>query len=404
MKIAIFAEHLEDEALEQFNEAMSLECNVQGALMPDAHTGYTLPIGAVIKSRETVFPAYVGYDIGCGMCAVQVFVDKSKLDLEKLKNDIIEKIPVGFNRHKERKLVPWDHDASDVTLEVLDSIGVYQIGTLGGGNHFIEIGESEPGSIWIIIHSGSRGFGHKVAERYMKLASQQHIYVEKLEEKFLSKNKDLFKHNPDRYNENLRRFIENEKLKASKNIEGHFGLDINSEIGKQYLIDMGLCLEFALQNRLNMVSEILTSIFKQVGVVSRGEIINRNHNHAEVKYEDDGVYVIHRKGATHAEKEMAGVIPGNMRDGSFIVRGLGNEDSLCSSSHGAGRVLSRKKAKETIDISKFHKEMEGIVSNHNDDTIDEAPDAYKNIFEVMDLQKDLVTVEAHVKPILNIKG
>jgi len=131
------------------------------------------------------------------------------------------------------------------------------------------------------------------------------------------------------------------------------------------------------------------------------KFINRNHNHAELKSNGD---VIHRKGATHAEKGMLGVIPGNMRDGSFIVKGLGNPDSLSSSSHGAGRVLSRKKAKEQCSYEELEKLGETIINNHTKETIDEVPSAYKSIFEVMDNQKDLVEIVAHVKPILNIKG
>ena len=183
--------------------------------------------------------------------------------------------------------------------------------------------------------------------------------------------------------------------------EGNYSLDINSDIGKSYINDQNIALDYALANRETMVNAIILDIQNQLDKpISILQLINRNHNHAELKDE----HIIHRKGATHAEKGMLGVIPGNMKDGCFIVEGLGNHDSMCSSSHGAGRVLSRKKAKAQLSLDKFHTEMQGIITNHGDDTLDEAPDAYKNIFEVMNAQKDLVKTIAHITPILNIKG
>jgi len=214
--------------------------------------------------------------------------------------------------------------------------------------------------VWIIIHSGSRGVGHGCAEHYMKLASPN-----------------------------------------GKASEGFYGFDVNSKDGKNYINDMNWCLEFALQNRNLMIYDTLAII---EGICTGGigmTFINRNHNHAETK---DGRNWIHRKGATHAEYGMLGVIPGNMRDGSFIVRGLGNHDSLCSSSHGAGRVMGRGKAKKVLDEEMFKTTMEGIVANVDQSTLDESPMAYKDIFDVMDAQSELVDIIAHIKPILNVKG
>ena len=408
-KTKIYAEVLEQSALDQFNEAMSLECNIQGALMPDAHTGYTLPIGAVIKSDLMVFPSYVGYDIGCGMCAIKVNVHKEELDLIQLKKDILKAVPIGFNRHKQPHAVPeFKHENTESLIENLSKVGTLQIGTLGGGNHFIELGEADfdpeidpSGEIWIVIHSGSRGLGHKTADRYMKLAAAESIDLAEVEHEFFMCNEKLFMHNKPRYDSNLENHIEKTRVALAKNIEGHYGFDIRTELGRSYLADMNYCLDYALANRKAMIDRILEAIFKQTGTRSCGELINRNHNHAEV---DKNGHVIHRKGATHAEKGMMGVIPGNMLDGSFIVKGLGNEDSMQSSSHGAGRVLSRKKAKETLSVETFNSDMKNVVTNHSADTVDEAPQAYKNIFEVMKLQKDLVEVVDRCRPFLNIKG
>jgi tRNA-splicing ligase RtcB len=399
----IYAEVLEDEALEQFNKAMNIPYNAQGALMPDAHTGYTLPIGSVIKSKGRVFPAYVGYDIGCGMCAVKLNITKDDIDLVRLKEHILKTIPVGFNRQKEPSKLNQDTSrVSNFLVSLIKPTAEYQIGTLGGGNHFIEIGESENDKkLWIVVHSGSRGLGHKVASHYMEAAAINSIDEHTLETEFRESHKNLFDNNSEAYKKSFEKYLEKHKVKTAKHSEGHYSFDINSEHGKQYLADMNFCLNYALDNRKTMIARIYEGIFNQkVCKMDMENFINRNHNHAELK--DD--FVIHRKGATHAENGMLGVIPANMRDGSFIVRGLGNSESLFSSSHGAGRVLSRKQAKKTLDKEEFRREMAKITTNHTDETIDESPLAYKNINEVMALQKDLVEVIDRVRPILNIKG
>jgi len=200
--------------------------------------------------------------------------------------------------------------------------------------------------------------------------------------------------------------------------EGHYALDVDSPEGQDYINDLAFGLRFALDNRRTMIARIGQAIHRHASdgnasVMDYNLLINRNHNHAEAKtlaYINDfgdevvGQCWIHRKGATHAEEGMLGVIPGNMRDGSFIVRGKGNPDSLCSSSHGAGRVLSRSKAKEVLNMDDFKATMTGIQAKVVNGTLDESPFAYKNIFEVMDMQTDLVDVLYHVKPIINIKG
>lgn len=403
--IKIFSNTIEDEAIRQFNEAMNLDCNVQGALMPDAHAGYTLPIGAVIKSNGYVFPSYVGYDIGCGMCAVNIDIAKDDINLEQLKKHIIDNIPLGSNKHKEKQNINISKDSyniSDFAKYRIEDTGIYQIGTLGGGNHFIEVGESENNkSIWIVIHSGSRGLGYKIADYYMSLATQDSVNIEKLEKEFII-GKEIFKNvNPDGYKKAFKIFVEKQWNDATKNKEGHFGFKLDSELAKVYIEDMNYCLDFALENRRTMIDTIINGIEAQLNKkVNELLFINRNHNHAEIKES----FVIHRKGATHAENGMFGVIPANMKDGSFIVKGKGNNESMCSSSHGAGRVLSRKKAKESLNINEFYETMKNIITNHTDDTLDESPKAYKNIFEVMELQKDLVEVIDRSIPILNIKG
>ncbi len=397
----IYAEVLEDLALEQFNDAMSLDCVTRGALMPDAHAGYSLPIGSVVETDGMIFPSWVGYDIGCGMCAVKTSFNKSDVisNGDKIFKKILEYVPVGFSKQSSHIAMPLLRENLTIRgQEAFDKRdGVRNLGTLGGGNHFIEIGYDENDNVWIVIHSGSRGVGHGIAETYMKLASaNSDIFGEDFDER----NKDFKLHNSEKYEVARQKYIDKMVSKA-KAKEGHYGFVIDSDLGRDYLNDLNWSLNFALENRLQMISQVALAIsFFCEGEIDSANLINRNHNHAEVK---DGM-VIHRKGATHAEDGMMGVIPGNMRDGSFIVRGKGNEDSLCSSSHGAGRVMSRKKAKNTIDLDEFVDTMGDIVGTIDAKRLDEAPDAYKNIFDVMDAQKDLVDVVAYVKPLINVKG
>ncbi len=414
----IYAEIVEDTALEQFENCLDMEGCVQGALMADCHTGYVAPIGSVLKFEGKISPALVGYDIGCGVISAELNIKAEDLDLEKLKASILRSVPIGFNRHKDPQVyVIEDSIISPMALKHMMSTGLYQLGTLGGGNHFIELGTSDvTGNLHIIIHSGSRGFGHKIATYYMKEAAVQSINQSIYEDEFESvpKNIEWKKHllntkaSPE--NDKMQDIYEKAKNSfASKKVksvlgpkfEGNYSLDINTPLGQAYMNDQNIALDYALANREHMINAIILDIQNQLNKpITILKLINRNHNHAELK---DG-YIIHRKGATHAEKGMLGVIPGNMKDGCFIVEGLGNPDSMSSSSHGAGRVLSRKKAKAQLSLDKFHQEMNGIITNHTDDTLDEAPDAYKNIFEVMNAQKDLVKTIAHITPVLNIKG
>jgi len=365
-------EDIDPKAFDQFYKAMELDCVVRGALMADAHLGYALPIGGVVATKDVIFPSWVGYDIGCGMCAVKTDFSLKELDLdgEAIHASIHDHVPVGF-RHNRRP-VTWREFATQPRTDMLEKMffskgGLKQLGTLGGGNHFIEIGYDEEASVWIIVHSGSRNVGHSVATHYMKEASFLHTGVRKAR-------------------------------------EGHFGfmaVSNDDNLFNDYIKDLKFCEAFALENRKIIIDRVLDALHcsGHPGDIE-GEIINRNHNHVEFR---DGL-IIHRKGATHADKGMLGVIPGNMRDGSFIVRGRGNADALWSSSHGAGRVLGRKQAKETLDFADFQEAMTGLTASVVEANIDESPMAYKDIYAVMEHQKDLVDIVSHVMPIINVKG
>jgi tRNA-splicing ligase RtcB len=425
-KTKIYSDTIEQAALNQFDAAMALPCVIQGALMPDSHKGYSLPIGAVVKTRDRVFPGFVGYDIGCGVASIELAIHHTAVDLVKLREHILKTIPIGFNSHTSTKSSDLDFTGTSQLLQDLYSTkGVKQLGTLGGGNHFIEVGYLESnGNIAIVIHSGSRGFGHGVAAHYMReaasLSAESGWKTKRFEAgaDFEASNSQWFEHATsytnfdDRatalasYNTALDRYIAAQKSQYMKqhDIEGLHSFDIDSDLGKQYMIDQNFCLNYAVANRKAMLRAVTAGVLENIAPDDDIRIkrsINRNHNHAEQL--PDGT-IIHRKGATHAEKGMYGVVPGNMRDGSFIVKGKGNPDSMCSSSHGAGRVLSRTKARATLSLDEFRAETAKLVTNHTDDMLDEAPNAYKNIFEVMELQSDLVDVIDRVVPILNIKG
>jgi tRNA-splicing ligase RtcB len=302
-------------------------------------------------------------DIGCGMCAIPLTTDAAKLRAEavRIKGNIRRDVPIGFSHNREETV--WEAGRklarTNVVQALIDDGCFKQIGSLGGGNHFIEIGIDAANQPWIIIHSGSRNVGKRVADHYVAVAHPE------------GKVKD-----------------------------GHDGLRVDSPEGQDYLTDMAFALEFALANRYEIVRRVANVITRYAGGEAIWDrLINRNHNHAEEK---DGLWV-HRKGATHAEQGMFGVIPGNMRDGAFIVKGRGNPNSLWSSSHGAGRILARGAAKRTLNLDDFKKSMEGIVADVCEATLDESPDAYKPIFDVMAAQSDLVEIVAHVRPVINVK-
>ncbi len=404
-QINIFADDVEKEAVNQFYQAMTLPCNVAGALMPDVHTGYTLPIGSVIKSKGKVFPSYVGYDIGCGVGSIKIDLLSKELDkkaLETIQDEILKQIPVGINRHAIAQ--KWENykNGTNIAKDAFLNGGCKQLGTLGGGNHFLEVGKDEDNYIWITVHSGSRGFGYKIAEKYMELSAIENTEEERYAKEFEEKNK-WRKYNPEKWEEAKKQFIYRRvRARLKTNLEGHYGLYINSTLGQNYIKDMNIALDFALENRKIMLQKAKMAIEKVLNTkIKELLFVNRNHNHAELI---DNEYIIHRKGATHADKNLLGVIPGNMRDGCFIVKGKGYAPALNSSSHGAGRVLSRKKAKDTLNYSNLKNEMSAIVNNITEATLDEAPEAYKNIFEVMDAQKEMVDILYHIRPILNIKG
>lgn len=379
----IYAEYLESGAIEQFVSTMAQDFVVKGALMPDAHAGYVMPVGGVVAAKDVLVPAYVGYDNGCGVCGVCTSFDADAVrhHAHEIFDRIYATIPVGFAHHSKPQ--PWklgeQLDKSPYLEGLIKERGLCDLHTVGGGNHFLEVGFDENNQVWIAVHSGSRGLGHTMAKHYMTLAASNYLA---------------------------------DKAKSG-NIEGHFPLDVHDAVGRAYAIDLAYALEFALENRRGIIrkaAEIIRDVLG-AGDVIGDSLVNRNHNHAELRMfpcANGGLepLYVHRKGATHAERGMRGIVPGSMRDGFFIVEGKGNPDSIYSSSHGAGRVMSRSQAKKRLDMDTFKAEMaaRGIVARIEEATLDESAGAYKSIFDVMAQQQDLVEVVHHVKPIINIKG
>ncbi len=414
----VYAELLEGEAQKQFYNVLNQPYVTYGALMPDAHTGYTMPIGGVCATKDMVVPQFVGFDIGCGMCAYKTEYTRAQVEthVDQIYDLIVERVPLGFNRHKNHQSLKIDLPMSDFAEHILNTIGLKQVGTLGGGNHFIEIGYGADERVWIVIHSGSRGFGHKIASHYMLQSYiakyPQEGRLKAVIDDFEERNRLFKERNPEGYKKALKKFSSKQKLDISKKydldkIKEILPLGVESDMGRDYIKDQNFALEYALENRKRMI-ETIHNILNEVldgefvfDYTDENHFINRNHNHAE--YNTKRKEWIHRKGATQAENGMRGVIPGNMRDGSFVVIGRGADESLSSSSHGAGRVMSRKKATKEVNLEEFKASMDGIKGTVDANTIDESPFAYKDIFEVMRLQEDLVDVVEHIKVLINIK-
>lgn len=392
--LKIFTENIEPKALEQIytlvkHPAFS-DCKVR--IMPDVHAGAGCVIGFTADLGEKVIPDIVGVDIGCGMLTVSL--GKIDIDFAKLDEAIRKRVPSGKNVHDGR-IVRFD-ELQDLYCyrELKDTKRLERsIGTLGGGNHFIEIDADAEGNKYLIIHSGSRNLGKQVAEHYQKLA----IEIMQGKDKLFEMQEKLI---ADYKAQGKRKEIEN----AIKELHRKFNpnpLGIPKELcyltGKyreHYLHDMQICQKFAVKNREEMEKAILDEMKWQS--IDSFETI---HNYIEF-----GSNMV-RKGAISAKNGERLLIPLNMRDGCIIGIGKGNADWNYSAPHGAGRIMSRSKAKETVSLDEYEKSMSGIYTTSvNPSTIDESPMAYKPMDEIIDNIKDTVEIEKIIKPIYNFKA
>ncbi|HEB69383.1 MAG TPA: RtcB family protein [Desulfobulbus sp.] len=380
--IKLWLKDIDQGAMEQARNIANLPfVHSHIAIMPDAHQGYGMPIGGVMATEGVVIPNAVGVDIGCGMCALQTSLQS--LDgaaLRAILTRIRKTIPLGFKHRKkaqDHRLMPRPENG--VSIEDLQVVsreytnGLKQLGTLGGGNHFIEIQQGSDGHIWIMIHSGSRNLGYTVARFYNKLAA-------KMGSRFSSK--------------------------IPKKWQLDF-LPIDSAEGRAYLQEMAFCVDFAYANRKLMMERVKEALQEVATAVQFGEFINIAHNYAALETHFHKELLVHRKGATSAKEGEVGIIPGSQGTPSYLVRGKGNIESFTSCSHGAGRKMGRKQARRSLDLHQEQKRLEdqGIlhaVRSRRD--LDEAAGAYKDIDQVIENQLDLVEVLVTLKPLAVIKG
>lgn len=348
------------------------------ALMPDAHVGFGMPIGGVLAVKDVIIPNAVGVDIGCGMCAVKTnsnFVsrDNLKMILEIVRNEI----PVGFKHQKNRQNP--DYMPQDNGILGIDSVSarqyesaLKQVGTLGGGNHFIELQRGDDGFIYIMIHSGSRNIGKQVADHYNRLAGS-----------LREKRNDI-----------------------PKNWQLDY-LELDSEEGRKYILEMEYCVAFALANRKLMMERAKEAFADVTGYDEFAEMINIPHNYAAEETHFGEKVWVHRKGATRALQGEIGIIPGSQGTKSYIVEGKGNPESFNSCSHGAGRKMGRHEAQKKLSVEKETKMLDDIGVIHSirsEKDLDEAPSAYKDIQTVMNNQTDLVDILVELQPLAVVKG
>jgi tRNA-splicing ligase RtcB len=373
--IKLWANNLEEGALQQARDLANLDIAFGHiAIMPDSHLGYGMPIGGILATKDAIIPNAVGVDIGCGMCSLRTDLKDIQLeDLKQIVGKVRENVPVGFKHNNEKQDREWmpslGNDLPIVSQEY--EKGRYQVGTLGGGNHFIEIQKGSDGYIWIMVHSGSRNIGYTVANHYHKKAIQE------------------TKKRGDNVPKDLSYFVR------------------GTEDYDNYFKEMNYCIEFALKNRKLMMERVKNAFEKVLVSVEFSNFINKPHNFAAWETHYGQKLMVHRKGATRAEKGEWGMIPGSQGTSSYLVLGKGNPKSFNSCSHGAGRVMSRAQARKTLDLKKevaTLKNMGVLHALRHKKDLDEAPGSYKDIEEVMALQKDLVDIQVELTPLAVIKG
>ncbi len=351
------------------------------AFMPDVHGGKGMPIGGVLATKGVVIPNAVGVDIGCGMCAVKTSLKVADIPSEVLRKQILrgirKQIPLGFDHHKEAQdeaFMPQGFDIDKMTIVKRQYASAKkQVGTLGGGNHFLELQKDTEGTLWVMIHSGSRNLGAQVGSYY--------------NEKAKVLNKRWFSDvDPD--------------------IDMAF-LPMQTAEAHAYWDEMNYCIDFALCNRRLMMERICQTIGDVYPDVEYEPMFNIAHNYAVWENHFDEKCIVHRKGATRARMGEIGIIPGSQGTKSYIVEGLGNVDSFQSCSHGAGRAMSRTEAVRILsleaEVAKL--EAQGIVhAIRGQKDLEEAAGAYKDIDEVMANQTDLVKIVTELSPVAVIKG
>lgn len=390
--IKSWCEEVEPQALKQaYNLANHPAIAHHVALMPDCHVGYGMPIGGVIAVKDALIPNAVGVDIGCGMVAVETDLPAERFLEMPERRAFMERVkartPVGEGRsHGSRQ--EWagfeqfcdEHPAAAAKWP--SALDRANLGSLGGGNHFIELQVSDEGFVWLMIHSGSRNLGQRVASLYHAEAK--------------------------RVNEQYRVSLPDPDLAF---------LPSDSQSGQDYLRDMTFALAYALENRRRMMAVCKETLLDQVGPVAFAREVNIHHNYAALESHFGRNVFVHRKGATRAREGEIGIIPGSMGTPSYIVRGLGNAESFMSCSHGAGRAMGRSEACRQLTEDACNRAMAGIAfdrwgrakskwNKKRGASVDlsEAPQAYKDIESVIEAERDLVETVVKLRPLAVVKG
>ncbi|WP_101948586.1 RtcB family protein [Mycobacterium sp. 3519A] len=386
VNVVNFASEIDQGTVEQAAQTAALPfVYPHVALMPDAHVGKGAAVGTVIPTLGAVIPAAVGVDIGCGMIAARTrftAADIAGKDTARLRRSLESAIPLSAgNYNKSLKRYPF----TAARIEHLDALARdgdvdlshspkwrHQLGTLGGGNHFIELCVDEDDAVWMFLHSGSRGVGNKIATRHINVAKQQ------------CRDKGVALPNADLA------YLE----------EGTAEFD-------SYIAELRWAQAFALANREEMMDRFRQAFAHWMQVDAddvETERINTHHNYTTPERHGDKEVWVTRKGAVDAHRGRMGIIPGSMGTRSYIVRGRGNPDSLCSAPHGAGRRFSRSEARRRFTADDLAERMKGIEYRHGEAWVDEIPDAYKSIDVVMADSADLVEVVTTLRQVVNVKG
>lgn len=390
----VWTDTIEESARQQLDNILTLPfIHKHIAIMPDVHMGYGSTVGSVIPTKKAIIPAAVGVDIGCGMMATQLSVSAADLpdSLAAMRSDIERAVPHGFETIPGRSVKgAWEvepqavcskwtdicHGFNTIThkypklVERKPQKALSQLGTLGGGNHFIEVCLDEDDTVWVMLHSGSRGIGNMIGTMFIEMARE-----------------DMRRH-----------FINLADKDLAYLVEGTEHFD-------DYWYAMQWAQLYAKENRKVMMDNVLRVLRKYLpSFTTMKEAINCHHNYSEIEnHFGQNVYVT-RKGAVRARKGDLGIIPGSMGARSYIVEGLGNKDSFNSCSHGAGRVMSRSAAKKHFTVDDLIKQTEGVECKKDASVLDEIPGCYKDIDEVMEFQSDLVRPLFKLRQVLCVKG
>jgi tRNA-splicing ligase RtcB len=385
--VKVFTDDLEDTARKQLINLSKLPIiHHHVAAMPDVHAGIGATVGSVIATRQAVIPAAVGVDIGCGMIAARTSLDADDVDEKSLKrvfDQISRDVPVGREQHREGREIT--HAVAPFRKELKDILSTHpelskrfkrtnnwaqQMGTLGGGNHFIEVCLDEAKQVWVMLHSGSRGIGNAIGSYFIELARRD--------------MEGQIANLPDR---DLAYFREGTE---------HFG---------EYVRAVHWAQEYAAANRAAMMDIVLAALRRHLPVFEvTTEAVNCHHNYVQREQHYGEKVWVTRKGAIRAGIGELGIIPGSMGAKSYIVRGRGSDESFHSCAHGAGRRMSRSAAQKQFTAADLARQTEGVICRKDSGVVDEIPSAYKPINEVMENQRDLVEVVHTLKQVLCVKG